>query len=370
MNILQVHGRSTLFGGASVHTGMLAQAFSASGNVVLVFPKNNIYLSQKKFPPNVKKIHIETEGTGGLYRKVRAILKIVDDHEIDLIHTHHRNADVIGAFVKFFRPKVQYVATMHGQPVQTKSRKEKLHRLINRILVGSQADAITYISKFVRTTWKSDFSSSKGHMIYNGSAAPNIDQSASAIRQELKLNDDDFIVMSLGNVAGVKRFDLFIEIARILKDSPFIKFVVIGDGEDKKTWETVTKRDNLNVNFAGYRPMVGNYIAVADIVISTAIGEGFGRTLTEAKALKKVTMGYDQGGPKEVIRDGLDGYLLPEGNTHEYAAKILYLAENPKLLKELGLNSYKDYQKRFSADVFSQNFMTLFRKLLNNKNYQ
>lgn len=64
--------------------------------------------------------------------------------------------------------------------------------------------------------------------------------------------------------------------------------------------------------------------------------ETFGRTVIEAWAHARPVVAFSTGGPKYLIRDGLDGYLVPEGNEALLARRIEALIENPALAARMG----------------------------------
>ena len=75
-------------------------------------------------------------------------------------------------------------------------------------------------------------------------------------------------------------------------------------------------------------------------VLSTTLNEDFGLTILEGFSFSKPVLAVDQGGPKEIIRDGQTGLLSP-AETGEYAVRLARLAENRDLAVAMGTQARK-----------------------------
>ena len=90
------------------------------------------------------------------------------------------------------------------------------------------------------------------------------------------------------------------------------------------------------------------------LLISTSFSEGFGRTLTEALSFKIPVISYDcKCGPKEIIKDGVNGYLI-DFDVKLLADKILYLTLKPDKLLEFSNNAWIDIDKFAFENIMKQ----------------
>jgi glycosyltransferase involved in cell wall biosynthesis len=77
----------------------------------------------------------------------------------------------------------------------------------------------------------------------------------------------------------------------------------------------------------------------------------------------KAVIGAKAGVMPEIIRDGIDGYLVKFGNTKELAEKIMYLYKNPKLRVEMGNNGKKKVLKEYTWDIVSKNLESIYNNI-------
>ena len=79
------------------------------------------------------------------------------------------------------------------------------------------------------------------------------------------------------------------------------------------------------------------FIAGSDAwVLLSPFGEGFSNVIIEYMALVKPVLATDCGGNREIIKHGVNGYLLQDGNTTEISEKVAFLFSNLKQAKEMG----------------------------------
>ena len=67
-------------------------------------------------------------------------------------------------------------------------------------------------------------------------------------------------------------------------------------------------------------------------------------------------------GPRDIIRDGEDGFLVPNGDVQQLAGRLMELMENENMRKEMGRKAFLN-SKRFSEEVVMEKWMWLFHQL-------
>lgn len=108
--------------------------------------------------------------------------------------------------------------------------------------------------------------------------------------------------------------------------------VMVGDGNlQDEIAARITALDlSKRVTLAGKQSDVIPYLHKAKVLVMTSKYEGFGMVLAEAIAMGVPVISYDcPTGPAEIIIDGVNGYLIPEGNKQLFAQKLLEAANQP-----------------------------------------
>jgi glycosyltransferase involved in cell wall biosynthesis len=153
--------------------------------------------------------------------------------------------------------------------------------------------------------------------------------------------------------------------ARVISQNPAVVFFIAGDGEQRQKLEDELRRREIFQNFRlpGFLPDVENVIDCFDIGLSTSLWEGLPQSLVQLRLKKKAVVASDIPGNREVIRDGVNGYLVPI-NDHEYfTATILKLAADKVLRHQLGNYDGEDFSE-WDAAVMVSRQEELYQRLL------
>jgi glycosyltransferase involved in cell wall biosynthesis len=126
-----------------------------------------------------------------------------------------------------------------------------------------------------------------------------------AARAALGLSDDVPVVAYVGRLAGIKRPERVVEVARRLPDAVF---VVVGDGAQRAALQASA---GSNVRFLGWRDDVETVWAAADLALLTSDNEGMPVTLVEAALAGLAAVTTDVGSAGEVVLDGVTGRAVP-----------------------------------------------------------
>jgi len=161
-----------------------------------------------------------------------------------------------------------------------------------------------------------------------------------ALKTDLGLTSDDFILMCLSRLDDWKRQDRVIcAMPLILKEVPHAKLVIVGSGPARQKLEAMVQELNLegNVLFTGIieHNKVRNMLGVADVFLQTNDLSCLGNTLLEAMICGRTIVTWDVGTTREVIIDGQTGCLMPNAEPETIGRTVIDLAKNPEKRKRL-----------------------------------
>lgn len=177
-------------------------------------------------------------------------------------------------------------------------------------------------------------------------------------------------VIAVGRYVDEKNFSELIDIwSFISKKYPNWVLKIYGDGYLKGRLFTHIQTLGLSqqVLLKGSTTHIEDAFLTSSIVVQTSLSESFGMALLEAKSLGVPAVSYDTpNGPREIIIDGKDGFLIPMHDKEQFAEKLMFLMRDEELRKRMGIEA-KENAKRFHSDVVMSQWMELFHKLMSRK---
>jgi len=101
------------------------------------------------------------------------------------------------------------------------------------------------------------------------------------------------------------------------------------------------------------------------VFVSSSASESFGKVLVEANACGKPVVSTATTGAKEIIQDGVNGFLVPIGDAKALADKIIYLLNNPDKAKEMGENGRLLVKEKYGDNT--QKIISAWQELMGEK---
>ena len=171
------------------------------------------------------------------------------------------------------------------------------------------------------------------------------------------------IVLMIARVIRDKGVKEFINAAEMLKEKSEFWYVGDKDTGNKNAFEP----DWKNVKYLGFRKDIKDLIAKADIIVLPSYREGVPRTLLEAASMSKPIVTTNAPGCKEVVEDGVNGFLVPVKDSRSLAKKIEILIDNPKLREEFGKNSRIKAVNEFDIKAVVDKYLKVYEEVINEK---
>jgi N,N'-diacetylbacillosaminyl-diphospho-undecaprenol alpha-1,3-N-acetylgalactosaminyltransferase len=180
-------------------------------------------------------------------------------------------------------------------------------------------------------------------------------EALASIRRELAPNSARIVTM-VARPLWSKGIREFVEASELLQDSESgALFIVVGEKEhgnpDNVPDEYIRKKESERLRFIGWKDNIREIFAASSIVALPSYREGTPKSSIEAMAMGKPLVTTDTVGCRETVENGMNGYLVPVGDSRALADAISRLVRNRKLLKKFGVYSRKKAEKEFDEKI-------------------
>ena len=300
-----------------------------------------------------------------------SIYKILKKEKPDIVHTHSSKAGIIGRLAAKLCGIKNIIHTIHGfsfNDTQSFFKKnlfiflEKTGAKISKYLIPVSTENITkglnnHIGKKEQYKY-----------IRLGVDIDNFKnfKEIPSLKKELNIKEQDILVTTIGPFKPQKNLPDFIKIAKnISEKNKQFKFVMVGDGTLRPSFEKLIKEYNIsnNIFLLGWRRDISNILNSSDIFVMTSLWEGLPISTIEAMCCGLSPIVNDVDGQREIVKNSFNGFLIKPYDIKSCEEKILLLANNSNLKQEMSLNAKNSIDYSFSIDYMIKQHENLYSSL-------
>jgi glycosyltransferase involved in cell wall biosynthesis len=160
------------------------------------------------------------------------------------------------------------------------------------------------------------------------------------------------VIATMGRFVAKKGFDVFIEaLGRLRSDGAMFRAVLAGDGPEGAALERLSAARGLRdvLRFPGWVTDKAAFFAGSDLFCLPSHHEPFGIVLIEAMAHALPVVATDSEGPVEILRDGIDGVVVPRSDPARMAQALGGLIADPVGAERLAANAYRQAQRIYDV---------------------
>ena len=241
-----------------------------------------------------------------------------------------------------------------------KNRWRKLFWYLPMRLIYRNADAVVAVSQGVARDMAriTGLPTSDIRIIRNPVITPRIFRMASEpVPLPWPIKDGEPVIVGIGRLTRQKDFPTLIRAFAAVRKKLPCRLIILGEGKDRDNLEHLTKQLSLSekIDMPGFVENPYAYLKRAALFVLSSAWEGSPNALTEALALGVPVVATDcPSGPRETLKEGAIGRLVPVGDPDALAAAMLATLSAPP--DEILL---KSAVREYTAEVSSQRYLDL-----------
>jgi len=186
--------------------------------------------------------------------------------------------------------------------------------------------------------------------------------------KEFGLNPYNYLIGTAAQFIARKGHRYIIEAApEILKRFPEARFLFFGQGPLKNELQKSCKEKGLEdvILFPGFRDDMERILPCLDILLHPATMEGLGIALLQAAASKIPIIGARAGGIPEIVRDGINGYLIDPCDSSAIVSTVSALLKDQEKRIRFGVAGRSIVESSFSIDSMVDGYMGIYSEINN-----
>ncbi len=303
------------------------------------------------------------------FKAISSLMKVFKKEKPDLVHAHASMSARIAAKLS----GVKSVYTRHSVFEPSPKISRGLGKKINGFVNNFFSDGIIAVAEAAKDNLtKTGVDDKKIKVILNGISGllPQTDEEKKATRERFKVGDS-FVISIIARLEDIKGHNYFIDAAKILIDKGIsAKFVIAGTGSYEAHLKEKVKDMGLenDVLFTGFISDVDKLMNITDLQCNASYGtEATSISLLEGMSLGIPAVVSDFGGNPGVIKDGKNGFLVPQKNAEAMADKIFEIYSDKNLYKTLSEGAKEIFKTTFTAEAMTKNIEDVYDSVIYGK---
>jgi glycosyltransferase involved in cell wall biosynthesis len=384
VKVLRVIARLNV-GGPALHVAYLTAGLAERGyDTTLVAGTIARGEESMAFVADAHNVHVET--LSELHREIspirdlRAILRLarlIRRERPTILHTHTAKAGAVGRIAALLaggaRPPI-IVHTFHGHVLRGYFGRTMTFgfRTLERWLARTTTSLVAVSPEVrddlvaLRVAPASKFTVVRlGIDLAHRIASDGVQRRET--RRQMGLRDDVFVVGWVGRMTAVKNTDSLVRALQTLVDLGVdARLLLVGDGPDRDHLERYAHELGVMKRclFLGYQEDVARFYDAIDALVLPSVNEGTPVSVIEALAAERPAVATRVGGTPDIIRDGIDGFLVDPADSEELAARLAELARDAPRRAAMGAAGRARVLERYAVGRLIDDIDRLYRELL------
>lgn len=360
MNILYLN-RGMGVGGVEKCIIQLAKLLKDNNKIIVASKGGELEKELEKIGvKHYKILDTDSKNLASILKNLNIIYGIIKSEKIDVIHSHHRMTTLLAKIIS----KITKIPIIHTQHLCIEDKFK-----FTRIVLDNVA-TIT-VSNGAKKALVEKCGLDQNHIvtIYNtidtDEENNNVDETLLKLKAEKK-----FIIAQVSRLVDYKGVYDFLKIAKCIgREESNIKFVLIGDGEEKENVKKFIQNNELYdiVYVLGSKDNVINQLRCVDLVLLCSYIEGLPLAPLEAFSQGIPVIGTNIPGTNEEIEDGINGYLVETKDINGFREKIMNIYNNKEQYILMKKKSREVFNEKFNKATYFESHLRQYNKVCEKK---
>ena len=311
------------------------------------------------------KLWLPAAGAFVFARIVGRVRELHRTQRIDVVHTHGPLPCGHAGMLVSAELSIPYVVSVHGledfSTSHASARAEKwCGRIARRVFAGSRR-VVCGSERIREAVLETMGRSCRTSVVYNG-VDPELFSPAP------ESSETGLTVLSAGNLVEIEGHDVLIRAtAALVKEFPALSLEIIGDGPERSSLQNLVVTLGLQgvVHFLGRqsRVQIAGLMKRCTLFALPSRSEQVERMHLGAMSSGKAVIGCRGEGIAEIIRHGINGFLVGAENEKELTLAMGMLLREPQRRRSLGVAARDIILDRFTVEQQAQNLRRIYREV-------
>ena len=304
--------------------------------------------------------------TPHLLAALQELSEVLRINEASVLCCHGYKANLLGLLVAR-RLRIPVVSISRGWTAET--LRVRIYEALDRRVLRWMDKVVCVSAGQARKVHLAGIAESKTSVIRNAIDPQRFENPLPSYRERLHRlfpAPCSRIVAAAGRLSPEKGFSLLVDAAaEVLPKRPATGFVLFGEGALREPLSRQIVERGLQERFvlAGFRSDVDRFLPHLDLFVLPSFTEGLPNVALEALAAGVPVVATSVGGTPEVVEDGVNGYLVPAGNSSAIAARVSELLADDRLRQAMGTRGRVAVREHFTFASQAAEYLNIFAQL-------
>jgi glycosyltransferase involved in cell wall biosynthesis len=304
------------------------------------------------------------------FKDIKAVYKLyrfLKKEKPLIVHTHTPKAGIVGMMAAWLAKVPIRLHTVAGLPLmETVGMKRKILNIVEKMTYSFATRVYPNSKGLYEFILSQKFTKHEKLLIIGKGSSNGIDtdyfdpskylkEQNEILKKNIGIPKDDFVFIFVGRLVSDKGINELIKaFTNISTKNKYLSLVLVGPFEeelDPLLPETLKLLNSHNKIFAvGLKNDVRAYMAMAHVLVFPSYREGFPNVVMQAGAMALPSIVSNINGCNEIVKNGINGIIIPAKNISELELSMQQMAENKNLYNELKSNSRKMIVERYQRE--------------------